>query len=85
VSARGVDGSVAEDLVRVTLLLDRLGGEHGKCSGCHCFRDVAEEALEAVDMLVEHADVWQAQVPLHAPEVADGLRRLLASTEGTHG
>jgi hypothetical protein len=85
VSARSVDGSVAEGLVQVTFLLDQLGGDHRKCLGCQCFREVAEEALEAVDMLAEHVDVLQVPVPLHAPEVADGLRRLLASSEGTHG
>jgi hypothetical protein len=70
VSARGVDGSVVEGLVQVTVLLDRLGGEHRKCLGCHCFREVAEEALGAVDLLVQHADILPAPLPRHAPEAA---------------
>ena len=65
-----------------------VGAEHRKCLACHCYRDVAEETVEAIETLCGRAgllvdDPSPDLGPLEA--LAAASRDLLTASEGAHG
>lgn len=80
---------IAEDLQRdlseVARALERLGAEHPKCLSCHCYREVVEEALASSVLVLGHVELLAGDVDPAPGADAERLRRLLDSSEGTHG
>ena len=66
-----------------------IGSDHAKCLGCHCFREVVDEAArlleDAVDGATAASGAGHMTVPSTGGPVGGRLRTLLAEREGSHG
>lgn len=80
-----IEHEVVDELQGVAAEILSIAADHKKCLACHCYRDVAEEIVGALDLLSGHAELVVGGVPDGVGEAAAGVRDLLASTEGTHG
>ncbi len=76
---------IQRDLAEVALELERIGTHHGKCLSCHCYREVAEEMLESLEVVLGHAELFEGPIPSDLTQGGDRLRRLLDAGEGKHG
>lgn len=76
---------IVDDLQQVTADIVCLATEHKKCTACHCYRELAEEAIGTLDLVSGHDELVDGGAPPGVAEAAARLRDLLASSEGTHG
>lgn len=74
-----------DELVDMITVLHDMAYEHGKCTACHCYRDIAEEAVELADTLTGHRDLLEWPFPADATESRNHLQEVLQQTEGKHG
>jgi hypothetical protein len=76
---------MVDELQRVAADILSIAADHTKCLACHCYREVAEEAVGTLDLLSGHNELVDGGVPDGVGEAVALLRDLLASAEGTHG
>jgi hypothetical protein len=76
---------MVDEFERVAADILSIVSDHRKCLACHCYREVAEETVGALDVLSGHAEFVVGGVSESAGEAAGRVRDLLASSEGTHG
>lgn len=76
---------IQRDLAEVAIELERIGTDHGECLSCHCYREVAEEMLESLGVVLGHAELFKGPIPSELTQGRGHLRRLLDAGEGKHG
>jgi hypothetical protein len=80
-----IEREMVDELQRVGANFLAIAADHRKCLACHCYREVAEEAVGTLDLVSGHGEFVEGGVPAGVGETAARLRNLLASAEGTHG
>lgn len=80
-----IEHEIVDELQRVATDILSIAADHRKCLACHCYREVAEEAIGTLDLLSGHDELVDGGVPTGVGEAVARLRHLLASAEGTHG
>ncbi len=80
-----IEPEMVDELQRVAANILGIAADHGKCLACHCYREVAEEAVGTLDLVSGHGGLVVGGVPAGVGEMAARVRDLLASAEGTHG
>jgi len=80
-----IEHEIVDELQQVAGAVLGFAADHKKCLACHCYREVAEEAADTLDLLSGHGDLVDGGVPAGVGETAAGIRDLLASADGTHG
>lgn len=72
-------------LIAVAQDLERIAEAHHKCLACHCYREVAAEAVSSLELIQGHAELVDGGVSGTVPGGIRRLRALLDSSEGSHG
>ena len=80
-----IEHEIVDELQQVAGAVLGIAADHEKCLACHCYREVAEEAVGALDLLSGHSELVDGEVPAGNGETATRIRDLLASADGTHG
>jgi hypothetical protein len=80
-----IEHEIVDELQRVAADILGIVDDHRKCLACHCYREVAEEAIGTLDLLSGHDELVDGGAPVGVGEAAARVRDLLASAEGTHG
>lgn len=80
-----IDRELVDELQGVMSGLVAIAVDHSKCLACHCYREVAQEAVGTLSLVSGHDVLVEGGVPAGFDETAARLRVLLASSEGTHG
>ena len=80
-----IEPEIVDELQRVAANILGIAADHRKCLACHCYREVAEEAVGTLDVVSGHGELVKGVVPAGVGETAARVRDLLASAEGTHG
>jgi len=83
--AEVIEHEIVDEFERVAADILGIAADHRKCLACHCYREVAEEAVGILDLVSGHGVLVDGGVPAGVDETAARLRDLLASSEGTHG
>lgn len=80
-----MEREMVDEFQRVAADILCIAADHRKCLACHCYREVAEETVGALDLLSGHAELVDGGVPDRVGEAAGRVRDLLASSEDAHG
>lgn len=83
--AEAIRREMVDELQGVAADILGIVADHRKCLACHCYREVGEEAVGALDLVSGHDVLVDGGMPAGIDETAARLRDLLASSEGTHG
>jgi hypothetical protein len=80
-----IEREMVDELQGVAADILTIASDHRKCLACHCYREVAEEAVGTIDLLSGHEVLVDGGVPTGFGDAVARLRDLLASAKGTHG
>lgn len=80
-----IEPEMVDELQRVAANILGIAADHRKCLACHCYREVAEEAVGTLDLVSGHGELVEGGVPAGVGETAARVRDLLVSAEGMHG
>jgi hypothetical protein len=80
-----IEREMVDELERVAADILSIATDHKKCQACHCYREVAQEAVGTLDLLSGHEVLVDGGVPTGFGDAVARLRDLLASAKGTHG
>ena len=80
-----IERAMVDELQRVAADILSVAVDHRKCLACHCYREVAEEAVGTLDLLSVTASLRMQRCPPISSRRRDRLRYLLDSADGTHG